>query len=184
VESGLLYTFSTIAQALGGAFALLAAFVLYRFQSLDKSMWEDSQHLKNLWPNPDHTRIDALRVQSKYAEINRDLERVLKQRRQDGRPTTLNPEQPMQLKRFQASVRLHQGIKRALWAALLATFIVMAGSVAAIPHAHEWAVSPCLARFWMGGGVVGFVLCLILYLVLIWAALRGPPLTKSEASAD
>jgi hypothetical protein len=38
MENALLYTFSTIAQALGGAFALLAAFVLYRFQSLDPMM--------------------------------------------------------------------------------------------------------------------------------------------------
>jgi hypothetical protein len=34
MESAILYTFSTIAQALGGTFALIAAFVLYRFQLL------------------------------------------------------------------------------------------------------------------------------------------------------
>lgn len=33
MEHALLYTFSTIAQALGGAFALLSAFMLYRLQS-------------------------------------------------------------------------------------------------------------------------------------------------------
>ena len=35
MENSILYTFSTIAQALGGAFALLSAFVLFRFQSLE-----------------------------------------------------------------------------------------------------------------------------------------------------
>jgi len=34
MENALLYTFSTIAQALGGSFPLVAAFVLYRFQLL------------------------------------------------------------------------------------------------------------------------------------------------------
>jgi hypothetical protein len=38
MENSILYTFSTLAQALGGAFALLSAFVLFRFQSLDASM--------------------------------------------------------------------------------------------------------------------------------------------------
>jgi hypothetical protein len=38
MENSILYTFSTIAQVLGGASALLAAFVLFRFQSLDASV--------------------------------------------------------------------------------------------------------------------------------------------------
>ena len=38
MENALLYTFTTIAQALGGTFALLAAFILYRFQTLNDLM--------------------------------------------------------------------------------------------------------------------------------------------------
>lgn len=46
MQNALLYTFSTIAQALGGAFALLAAFVLYRFQSLGPMMAHDSAQVR------------------------------------------------------------------------------------------------------------------------------------------
>lgn len=51
MENSILYTFSTIAQALGGAFALLAAFVLFRFQSLDASMLNASTGLRRIWRN-------------------------------------------------------------------------------------------------------------------------------------
>ena len=37
-ETAFFYTFSTIAQALAGAIALLAAFVLFKLQSIDAEM--------------------------------------------------------------------------------------------------------------------------------------------------
>jgi hypothetical protein len=37
-ENGLLYLFTTIAQCLAGAIALLAAFALYSLQSINKAM--------------------------------------------------------------------------------------------------------------------------------------------------
>jgi hypothetical protein len=40
MDNGLLYTYSTIAQALGGAFALLAAFVLYRSNHCKQAYWK------------------------------------------------------------------------------------------------------------------------------------------------
>lgn len=40
VENGLLYTSSTIAQALAGTIALISAFVLYRLQAI-KSHWRE-----------------------------------------------------------------------------------------------------------------------------------------------
>ena len=43
MENALLYTLNTIPQALGGTFALLAAFVLYRFQTLIELMALDAE---------------------------------------------------------------------------------------------------------------------------------------------
>src|ERR1700722_19059024 len=62
MENSILYTFSTIAQALGGAFALLSAFVLFRFQSLDASMLNASIGLRSIWKTPsDLETYDTLR---------------------------------------------------------------------------------------------------------------------------
>ena len=91
MDQGLLYEFSTIAQALGGAFALLAAFVLYRFQSLSASMSQDS---KGLW-SPfaqalaaaalrdlgDLLWYEELRIRGQFAELVRRIEEIDERKR-------------------------------------------------------------------------------------------------------
>jgi len=47
MENALYYTFSTIAQTLAGAIALLAAFALYRLQSLDNIIEEKCSFVFN-----------------------------------------------------------------------------------------------------------------------------------------
>ena len=68
MENALLYTFSTIAQALGGAFALLAAFVLYRFQSIGPMMTHDSAQIRGDLSRggAGFASYDSFLVQGKY----------------------------------------------------------------------------------------------------------------------
>jgi len=56
MENGLLYTFSTIAQALGVR-SLLAALVLYRLQALEAMMWSDSEDVVEIWAGAARTQI-------------------------------------------------------------------------------------------------------------------------------
>ena len=79
MESGLLYTFSTIAQALGGAFALLAAFVLFRFQYMKSSMWQDSGTVRDALTRggADLLNYDTLRAQGKYADLIKVIDKII-----------------------------------------------------------------------------------------------------------
>src|ERR1700735_3926817 len=79
MENGILYTFSTIAQALGGAFALLSAFVLFRFQTLDATMWKDSRSARAglTAGGGDVFGYDTLRAEGNYAEVIREIDAVV-----------------------------------------------------------------------------------------------------------
>src|SRR5580698_7290939 len=48
MENTLFYTFTTIAQSVAAAFGLLAAFVLFRFQNLDRVLSEQAKFLTGL----------------------------------------------------------------------------------------------------------------------------------------
>src|SRR5271155_5426894 len=73
MENALLYTFSTIAQALGGAFGFLSAFVLYRFQSLNRAMEKDAIPLRGMLDELDgpgaHDRFEVVLAKSQFSEI-------------------------------------------------------------------------------------------------------------------
>ena len=79
MENGILYTFSTIAQALGGAFALLAAFVLYRFQVLEATLANDAAQVRGglTRGGSNFDRYDALQVSGKYAELIEEIDTIM-----------------------------------------------------------------------------------------------------------
>src|SRR6202021_1555486 len=80
MQNAILYTFSTIAQALGGAFALLAAFVLYRFQSLDKVVDEHAGSVRGILSAHREDNIqwfDTLRAQGKFQELLLETEKAV-----------------------------------------------------------------------------------------------------------
>jgi hypothetical protein len=171
MENGLLYTFSTIAQALGGAFALLSAFVLYRFQSMDRAMWDDSNQIRGEFSRiaeGDVQWFDTLRVQGRYTELVQKIEAVVNQK---GIQAVFSVGQVEFYYRLQASVRLHGTLARLFRLGALTTGLVMAGSVAAIPFAHIiycWKMFSWIALL-IGAG--GFTACLVIYWAVIKAAL-------------
>ncbi len=72
MENALYYTFSTIAQALAAAIALLGAFTLYRLQLLQAAMLEAAAILKS------HTSANRAEIDAAYivADYNRVFELV------------------------------------------------------------------------------------------------------------
>ena len=61
------------------------------------------------------------------------------------------------------------------WLAVSLTFLVMAGSVSVIPYAHEIAEAHTVAFIHVLNllGVAAFVLCMLSYVVVIYAALTS-----------
>jgi hypothetical protein len=172
MENSILYTFSTIAQALGGAFALLSAFVLFRFQSLDASMLNASVGLRAIWKSPaDLATYDTLRGLSVWPSLNRAIDAQI------ARMTAAHEEPSFEAvatkTRLLAGQSLRFFLTWSFWLAVSLTFVVMTGSVALIPYAHEIAESQSLKAIHALNlaGVGAFALCMVSYVVVIYAAL-------------
>jgi hypothetical protein len=172
MENSILYTFSTIAQALGGAFALLSAFVLFRFQSLDASMLNASLGLRSIWKTAgDLESYDALRGLSVWPSLNRAIDAQI------ARMITANEKPSFEVMaaktRLRAGESLHFFLTWTFWLAVSLTFLVMTGSVGIIPYAHEIAETQNLQSIHLLNlaGVVAFALCMISYVFVIYAAL-------------
>jgi hypothetical protein len=172
MENSILYTFSTIAQALGGAFALLSAFVLFRFQSLDASMLNASKGLRSIWKRPaDLETYDTLRGLSVWPSLNKAIDAQI------ARMTAAHEEPSFEVMatktRLRAGESLHGFLTWSFWLAVLLTFLVMTGSVAILPYAHEIAQTynlKCIHALNLAG-VAAFGLCMASYVFVIYAAL-------------
>ena len=172
METSILYTFSTIAQALGGAFALLSAFVLFRFQSLDASMLNASTGLRSIWKKPhDLECYDTLRGLAVWPSLNKAIDAQI------ARMTAANETPSFEVMATKARLRAGQSLRGFLtwtfWLAVTITFLVMAGSVAIIPYAHEIAQTYSIKYIHALnlGGVIAFALCMVSYMFVIYAAL-------------
>ena len=175
MENSILYTFSTIAQALGGAFALLSAFVLFRFQALDSSMFNASVGLRTIWTDSkDLDSYELMRGLSIWPQLNRAIEaQVAKRSASDAHYPPF--EVVLAAARLRAGERKHRYLSQVFWAAVVLTFLVMAGSVAVIPYAHEIATTRSLLEIHVINliGVGAFALCMISYLLVISGALMS-----------
>lgn len=116
MESAILYTFSTIVQALAGAFALVGAFVLYRLAAYDTAMWDDSGTLLNGVMGS--RELGMLRGRRDYAGFLELLDKVLATRRAgpdgqgEGPDGPFTPEQSGRLVHLREALLATAGIKR------------------------------------------------------------------------
>jgi hypothetical protein len=172
MENSILYTFSTIAQALGGAFALLSAFVLFRFQSLDASMLNASTGLRSIWKKPsDLETYDTLRGLSVWPSLNKAIDAQI------ARMTEAHEEPSFEVMatktRLRAGQSLHFFLTWTFWVAVMLTFLVMTGSVAIIPYAHDIVEAHSLKYIHALNlaGVAAFGLCMFSYMFVIYVAL-------------
>src|SRR5271170_4170819 len=128
MENSILYTFSTIAQALGGAFALLSAFVLFRFQSLDASMLNASVGLRSIWKTAaDLETYDTLRGLSVWPALNKAIDaQIVRMAAANEKP---NFEVLATMTRLRAGQSLRFVLTWSFWLAVSLTFLVMTASV-------------------------------------------------------
>ena len=171
MEQGLLYTFSTIAQALGGAFALLSAFVLYRFQLLKESMYQDAFHLSDAWLGPNARQAYRPLIASGDYEAVADVadsQYAAAQEKTDEVPVT--PSWDESRNRLRVSIGKRSVVSSLFKRSAFTTGFVMIGSVAVIPLAHPIHCITWLACSVLVVGIGGFALCLFQYWSLIKAA--------------
>jgi hypothetical protein len=163
MENALLYTFTTIAQALGGTFALLAAFVLYRFQTLNDVMALDAAELVHIVSH-DGTKKDLhtqFANEARFQEMIRALQAEL---RESNAPAAFN--------RLQNSAARRQNIGWYFSISAWMTGLVMIGSVVCIGFAQFLCLNDAAAWSALAAGWVGFSACIALYGVLIGKSIR------------
>ena len=153
MENALYYTFSTIAQALAAAIALLGAFTLYRLQLLQAAMLEAAAILKS------HTSADRGEVDAAYivADYNRVFELV---RDADGKSKLT--EIRAGLEKFARLLAEKRLVLRTFQVALVASVLVILASVIVLSFAPLIVRSGAPALF-LAAGCIALGVCLALY---------------------
>ncbi len=154
MENTFFYTFSTIAQALAGALALLAAFVLFKLQNIDAELTEHAHDVIDLIP---------------YDRAVQTLWDHYIQGRWDELLVAIPPDYPfadvprIRVARLRVLVEDRKTLVKTLRCAVFLTLGTMMGAVfvlALVPA--SW--SPWVARI----GAVAFAICIVSY----WPVIR------------
>jgi hypothetical protein len=172
MENALLYTFSTIAQALGGMFALLAAFVLFRFQSLEAEMISDSDRLQNAFTSDQLSQYNEFRGERQYRAAWNMVKAVADEAKSRNQHQPYGPTAgPEQYDRWNGNIARHARISRWFLAAAVLTGDVIVASVAMLPFAQLLRYHPIGASSVLAIGVISFAACVVLYWQVISSSL-------------
>ena len=153
MENALYYTFSTIAQALAAAIALLGAFTLYRLQLLQAAMLEADTILQT------HTSANRAAIDAAY--IVADYNRVFELVRAADAKTQLT-EIRAGLEKFSRLLGEKRSVLRTFQVGLVASVLVILGSVIVLSFA-PLIVRSGLAALFLAAGCVSLGVCLGLY---------------------
>ena len=156
-DTALYYTFSTIAQALAAAIALLGAFTLYRLQLLAAAMPEASAILRT-HTSANRADVDAAFIVTDYTKVF-ELVRAADAKSQ-------RTEIRAGLEKFSRILGEKRSVVRTFQAALGASVFVILGSVIVV------AFTPAIVRsstpaWFLAGGCVALGVCLALYARLL-----------------
>ena len=165
MDSALYYTFSTIAQTLAAAVALLAAFVLYRLQTLNSEIEERSDRVLQHYGGDDRRVLEKLHVGGRFDEV------LSYSKRMEPKGTATEV-----VDRARPRLAELLGIKRGMlrWFRLslvltLGLIALSVGVLAATPAILDHEDAPLLV---LRVGVGYFVLCLASYALLLDRAIR------------
>ena len=159
METALYYTFSTIAQTLAAAIALLAAFLLYRLQSLNSAVEHCMLMIVQHYGGPDRMQLDELSAQGKHPEF-------LAYHKANPAPSgdihTLTPRQ-----RLETLLAHRDSVFRAFYLSLWLTVGLLAASVAVLVFTPALRSNAKCAEIIFAIGGIWFLGCLGSYAFLV-----------------
>jgi hypothetical protein len=164
--TALYYTFSTIAQALAAAMALLAAFALYRLKAIDDECLSSALTMEQDTGGGTTVRVPA--IAGNWRAVCTELTRRLEGGQAWG-PVRTSVE--ARVNRLNLLVVAHGRVRRALWLSLVLTAIVIAASIAVLACVPGIVCAHC-AGATLFGGVIGTACCLASYVWLVVEAFR------------
>lgn len=166
MENVLFYTFSTIAQTLAAAIALLGALVLYRLQRISEAL--ESGMFQVIQPYPLNAAAQLSLAEEQYAEVLVYL-------------NTIQPDNPGlaatvhylgRKRRVETLISLRSELRQWLKISLALTVVVIAAAViglATVPWIARTATAPTVT---LVVGVGAFVGCLVVYAFLARKAVQ------------
>jgi hypothetical protein len=165
MDSALYYTFSTIAQALAAAVALLAAFLLYRLQSINSEMEERTLRIIQYYGGKVRLRLDELHVTGDYEEIALLTKDPLPPNLEEG-------EVGFARKRLGVLVSIRNSLRRDFRLSLLLTVLLATFSVLILALTPMIAHRSLLTNAVFLVGITWFIACLYSYFRLARKALN------------
>ena len=166
-DTAVYYTFSTIAQALAGAIALLAAFVLYRFQLLNGEMERSAAHVRGFASGNTRHWMDIALLEGRPEEML-----AIAAHAESGTLAGIGQEQIKASQTRLAALQSRKAcLSRRFWVALGLTAALVAFAVLVL------SLTPCIARAQLLGtalaaGVIWCWACLASYVMVVKIALE------------
>lgn len=155
----LYYTLSTIAQTLAGAFALMAAFVVFRLQFATARITETA------WTVARAGRLVRLYRESKFKEVYDGSERSIQE------ASALKPYLGSVRRELGQLLALKKIVTRRFWFSTSFTAAALLYSVVSLSLVDAILKSPRCAALILTVGVLLFAICLLGYALVLYAAL-------------
>ena len=169
MENALLYSLSTVAQALAGTLALLAAFALYKMQSFETELRDNS--VSAIQPFGTDSDLLADAAHGRYAELLTSIECHLTGA--GSRPKHgYNPWQAALVERMKFIVCRKAELSIALWRSVVITLATMSGAVIALTMVPQIKEVPALGGAVLAVAACFFLVCVGTYVPLLRSLLR------------
>jgi hypothetical protein len=165
MENTLYYTFSTIAQTLAGAIALLGAFILYRLQKLNNGLDDHAKFIRKQYSEEeDLVFLNSFIVKGEYKKF-------LKYTRAKPVAVSSDQEQQSYLTDVQAKMQellvLRKSLIRSFTVSLILTVTLIGSSVIALAVTPSLNARGDLRSASLVLAIVWFFACLISYVSLL-----------------
>lgn len=170
MENALYYTFSTIAQTLAGAIALLAAFVLYRLQILATALDKHANLIREqYYEDFDKAWMNSFIVREQYQNV---LDYTVKY------PIDIaTDEQDSYVKDSLDQIRyflaFRQSLLRYFYVGLFLTVGLITSSVCLLSLTPSVSVHSDLRAWSLNIGILWFFACFVSYILLLRKSLSG-----------
>lgn len=164
MDTALYYTFSTLAQALASAMALLSAFALYRLSAINDECVKLATLLEG--DTGGGTTVAAMAYVGNWAGVVAEIKRRLQSGTGDANVVSAR------CSRIDLLISAHRAVQNALWFSLGLTAVVVAAAITVL------AKTPCItvsgnAPIALYAGIAATVACLASYIYLVFEAFRG-----------
>jgi hypothetical protein len=165
MDTALYYTYSTIAQSLAAAMALLAAFAMFRMNAIGAECLHSAVAMEGDTGGGSGVRV--LAISSDWSGVRKEIEERVKGQTYQYR----KDEMLSRLDRIDQLLTANRRIVTALWVSLGLTALVVALSVGVLANVPVISASEH-ARSWLNAGIGATVASLLTYIWLVIAAFR------------